>query len=65
MGEHLTVGKLVDILNNMDIPDDSEIWFWRVKDDNKKEEVSLDEFSINYEVGDNYKKPFIYFVIGN
>ena len=65
MTEHLTVGKLVDILNDIDILDESEICFLKEKDDGTKEEVILNEFSISFRVGDNYKKPCISFIIGD
>lgn len=65
MAEHLTVGKLVDILNDIDVLDESEICFLKAKDDGTKEEVILNEFSITFRVGDNYKKPYISFIIGD
>lgn len=65
MAERLTVGKLVDILNDIDVLDESEICFLKVKDDGIQEEVILNEFSITFRVGDNYKKPCISFIIGD
>lgn len=63
MYQLLTVGKLKNVISNL--PDESEIWFYRENDDDSKEEATLNYLDVFYSIDDNYEKPNVSFVIGD